>query len=86
MGNHKIDSYDHLQQHCRSLGQRVPFEYCRSMNINLPCNKICECWKKIVPAEEFIRVNYTEEEKAIFLAPAKSKLVQIYELMKKAEK
>lgn len=86
MVNHNIDALDHLQQHCRSLGHRVPFEYCRSMNTNLPCNKILDCWRDIMPIDEYIHENFTEDEMAIFLAPAKPKLAQIYEMMKKAEK
>lgn len=85
MDNQKIDAHDHLQQHCRSLGHKVPFEYCRSMNTNFPCKKILDCWKDIVPIDVFIRENYTDDEIGIFLAPAKPKLAQIYELMKKAK-
>lgn len=85
MEDQKNDAHDHLQLHCRSLGHRVPFEYCRSMNTNLPCNKILECWKNIVPIDKFIRQNYTNNEMATFLAPTKPKLVQIFESMKKAE-
>jgi hypothetical protein len=86
MENQKIDAQDHLQQHCRMLGHRIPFEYCRSMNSNLPCNKILDCWKNILPIDKFLRQNFTDDEMAIFLAPAKPKLAQIYEMMKKAEK
>ncbi len=86
MVNHRIAAHDHLRQHCRMLGHRVPFEYCRSMNANLPCNKILDCWKDIVPIDIFIRENFTDDEIAIFLAPPKPKLTQIYELMKLAEK
>jgi hypothetical protein len=85
MVNRIIDAHDHLQQHCRSLGHRVPFEYCRSMNTNFPCNKILDCWKNILPIDNFLRQNFTEDELASLLAPAKPKLVQIYDLMKKAE-
>lgn len=85
MEDQKINAHDHLQQHCRMLGHRVPFEFCRSMNNHLPCNKILDCWKNILPIDEFIRQNFTDNEMATFLAPAKPKLVQIYEIMKKAE-
>ena len=85
MGARKIDIHDKLQQHCRSLGHRVPFQYCRRMNLNLPCHRLCDCWENTVPVREFIRLNYTDEERASFFAPAKPKLAQIYELMKKAE-
>ncbi|UCE41511.1 MAG: hypothetical protein JSV17_00530 [Candidatus Aminicenantes bacterium] len=84
MANQKMDTHDQLQQHCRSLGHRVPFEYCRSMNTNLPCNKILACWKNILPIDEFISKHYTENEMSVFLAPTKPKLIQIFDLMKKA--
>jgi hypothetical protein len=85
MEDQKINVHDHLQQHCRMLGHRVPFKYCRSMNTHLPCNKILECWKNILPIDKFIRQNFTDNEMATFLEPAKPKLEQIYEIMKKAE-
>jgi hypothetical protein len=84
MEDQKIDAHDHLQQHCRSLGHRVPFEYCRRMNTDLPCNKILDCWKNMLSIDKFIRQNFTDDEIAAFLAPTKPKLVQIFELMKKA--
>ncbi len=85
MEDQKIDVHDHLQQGCRMLGHEVLFEYCRRMNSSLPCNRVLDCWKNTFAVNEFIRLNYTNDEIAIFLTPAKPKLVQIFELMKKAE-
>lgn len=85
MEDRKINVHDHLQRYCSSLGHKVPFEYCRRMNASLPCTKILDCWKNIFPVNEFIKQNYTVDEIASIFEPAKPKLVQIFELMKKAE-
>jgi hypothetical protein len=85
MEDQKIDIHDHLQQHCRMLGHKVPFEYCRRMNSSLPCSKILDCWKNIFPVNEFIKQNYSEDEIALIFKPVQPKLVQIFELMKKAK-
>ncbi len=79
-----IKSRDHLLQYCRSLGHRVPFEYCRCLNTNLPCRSILDCWMDVFSVEEWVRDFYTEEEINFFLQPAKSKILQIYDSMLKA--
>ncbi len=84
MEDQKIGTHDHLLQHCRMLGHRVPFEYCRSMNTNLPCSKILYCWKNILPIDAFIRQNYSDDEIAFCFKGPPPKLVQIYEFMRKA--
>ncbi len=55
------------------------------MNASLPCTRIIDCWKNIIPVNEFIGQNYTADEIALIYEPAQPKLVQIFELMKKAE-
>lgn len=66
------------------LGHQVPFKYCRSVNMNLPCRMVIDCWKGLFPVEDFVRIHFSEEEIASFLQPPKPKLVQIYELMRRA--
>jgi hypothetical protein len=80
----KREAKDQLQLYCRSLGHRVPFEYCRSMNTALPCRSILACWQSVFPVEEFIRNFYLEEEIRAFLQPAKPKILQIYDSLVKA--
>ena len=84
MVNKNIKGNDHLQEYCRSLGHRVPFSYCRSLNEELPCRSILECWKDVFAIEEWVRAFYSEEEIALFLQPTKPKILQIYESMLKA--
>ena len=84
MVKNTIKNRDHLLQYCRSLGHRVPFEYCRSLNANLPCRSILDCWKDVFAIEEWVRAFYSEEEIAFFLQPAKPKILQIYDSMLKA--
>lgn len=76
-----IKSNDHLQLYCRSLGHKVPFEYCRSLNSNLPCRSILDCWVDVFAIEEWVRTFYSEEEITSFLQPAKPKILQIYDVM-----
>jgi len=75
---------DHLQQYCHSLGHRIPFEYCRSMNANLPCRSILDCWKNIFPVKDFMQNFYSEDEIKSFLSPPGPKIQQIYDSMVKA--
>ncbi len=79
-----IKSKDHLQQYCRSLGHRVPFNYCRSLNEELPCRSIIDCWKEMFEVEDWIQNSYSKEEIEFFLQPAKPKILQIYDSMLKA--
>jgi hypothetical protein len=81
----KREAKDQLQLYCRSLGHRVPFEYCRTMNSALPCRSVLDCWQSVFPVEEFIRNFYSEEEIKAFLQPAKPKILQIYDSLLKAE-
>jgi len=78
------EAKDQLQLHCRSLGHRVPFEYCRTMNTAFPCRSVLDCWQSVFPVEEFIRKHYSEEEINTFLQPAKPKILQIYDSLLKA--
>ena len=78
------EAKDQLQLYCRSLGHRVPFEYCRTMNTALPCRSVLDCWQNVFPVEEFIRAHYSEEEIKTFLQPAKLKILQIYDFLIKA--
>lgn len=82
----KREAKDQLQQYCRSLGHRVPFEYCRTMNADLPCRSVMDCWQSVFPVEEFIRNQYSEEEIKTFLHPGKPKILQIYDFLLKAAK
>ncbi len=79
-----IKNRDHLLQYCRSLGHRVPFEYCRCLNTNLPCRSIIDCWKEMFEVEDWIQNSYSKEEIDFFLQPAKPKILQIYDSMLKA--
>ncbi len=77
-------SRDQLQQYCRSLGHRVPFKYCSSLNTNLPCRSILDCWNEVFAVEDYIQNSYSKEEIAFILQPAKPKILQIYDSMIKA--
>ncbi len=81
-----MDTYDKEEGYCRTLGHYVPFRYCRSVRNGVPCHRILDCWFERIPAEEYLREHYTEEEIADILKPPVSKLVSLVELIEKAKK
>ena len=68
------EQYDERQWYCRMLGHAIAFRYCRTMENNLPCHRILDCWYETLPIQDFIAQNYTAEEQAAILRPAKSRL------------
>ena len=54
--------FDDVKGYCRMLGHMLTFRYCRSVNDELPCRKVMDCWYDKFPVQEFLSENYTEEE------------------------
>jgi hypothetical protein len=81
-----IAQYDALEIRCRLLGHQVPFRYCRSSNIDLPCRKIMDCWWERLEIEPYLREHFTPDElnRTVFAKP-KSKIVSLVELIEKAK-
>ncbi len=80
-----IEKYDEEEGYCRMLGHRLPFRYCRSVNDELPCHKVFDCWFDVFPIHEFLAENYSEEElKAAFGAQPKTRMVSIIEIINRA--
>lgn len=65
------------------LGHVLPFHYCRTMNGNLPCGRILDCWFKRLPIREFVEVNYSAEERESVFQPPKPKMVSLVEIVEK---
>ena len=79
------DQYDKQEGYCKILGHFLTFDYCRTVNKGLPCNKVLDCWFQHFPVQEFICKSYSkEDQKKIFEAP-KSKIVSLAEILEQAQ-
>ena len=82
-----VEEYDALIIRCPQLGGEIPFQYCRTVNENLPCRKILICWEFRIEISKFLCDHYPADQIQCFLAPpSKSKLDTILELVEKAKK
>ena len=57
-----LDCQDALELRCPQLGGEVPFRYCRTMNDELPCARLEQCWHGRVAVEAFLQEHYSEAE------------------------
>ncbi len=81
-----IDEHDQRRIYCRMLGHHLNFEYCRSLQNGLPCQRVLDCWFEHFPIQDFIRDHYTEEQFDSFMTPSKDKMTSLLELIEKAKK
>jgi hypothetical protein len=82
-----IEEYDTLIMRCPMLGGEVPFQYCRTVNENLPCRKIIICWEFRIQIGKFLNEHYSMDEIQRALAPpSKTRVETILELIEKAKK
>jgi hypothetical protein len=82
-----IEEYDTLIIRCPQLGGEVPFQYCRTVNENLPCRKIIICWEFRFKITKFLSEHYSVDQLQSALAPpAKTRLETILELIEEAKK
>ena len=80
------NQFDDKTLYCRMLGHYVPFKYCRTVNDDIPCRKIKDCWFEILDIDGYIKENYTESEREQMLASPPDKISTIVDLIKKAQK
>jgi len=82
-----IEEYDDLLIRCPMLGGEVPFQYCRTLNEELPCRKIIICWEFRIEIWKFLSEHYSLDqiEKALS-PPTKTRIETIVELIEKAKK
>jgi len=57
-----LEEYDELSRRCPQLGGPVPFKYCRSVNMQLPCVKIAQCWAAKLDIVAWLEANFTYEQ------------------------
>lgn len=79
-------SPDHLERHCRMLGHEIRFGYCKLLPEGRPCRLIIDCWQGSFDVASFLRQRYSPEQIESFLAPPKSKIASILELVEKVRK
>jgi hypothetical protein len=77
------ESYDTREGYCRQLGHHVRFQYCREAAGSLPCPRIADCWFETIPAEQFLRDNYSDDERARIFAPRPSKIESILSVVQR---
>ena len=82
----EITQHDLSCRRCPSLGHEVQFSYCRAPGADRPCHKVFDCWWEAFDVEAFIRQHYSEEVIGQILAPRKSKIFSLVELIEKARK
>ena len=82
-----IEEHDALITRCPQLGGEIPFKYCRTVNEDLPCQKIIICWEFRIEIGKFLNAHYSFEQIQRALAPpTKTRLETILELVEKAKK
>jgi hypothetical protein len=82
-----IEEHDTLIIRCPMLGGEVPFQYCRTVNEDLPCRKIIICWEFRIEIGKFLNENYSIDQIQRALAPpSKTRIETLIELIEKAKK
>jgi len=76
--------FDDINGYCRALGHYVNFRYCRSVNHELPCGKIKDCWFEKIDIVRFISDNYTASDRERIFAPPPEKISTILDLIQKS--
>lgn len=67
------------------LGHHVPFTYCRTLQDNLPCSKILDCYFERLPVRKWLDESYSAEELEKILKPPEPKLSTILDHVKQAQ-
>ena len=80
-----ISDYDNLEKRCPLLGHQIKFQYCRSVNLGLPCKKIMDCWFQNLPIENFLKKYFSKEELETIFKPQKPKITSLIELINQAQ-
>jgi hypothetical protein len=82
-----IEEHDALVIRCPQLGGEVPFQYCRTVNEDLPCRRIIICWEFRFEIAKFLSEHYSIDQIEQALSPPKKSRVEtLIELIEKAKK
>lgn len=77
--------FDDKTAYCRTLGHYVPFRYCRTVNDEIPCRKIKDCWFEKLDIEQYISKSYSDSEQEQIFASPPDKISTLVDLIKKAQ-
>jgi hypothetical protein len=81
-----IEQHDAFIIYCPQLGGEIPFQYCRTVNEDLPCRKIITCWEFRIEIGKFLNEHYSIDEIQRALAPPlRTRVETILELIEKAK-
>ncbi len=82
-----LTQYDNLEKwRCPQLGGPVKFEYCRRMNLNLPCNQLYKCWNESLDVDQYVKENFTEEEnQKVFVLPSRGRMGTIFDVLNRVQ-
>ena len=82
-----LEEHDGLVIRCPLLGGEVPFRYCRTVNEDLPCQRIILCWEFRIEISKFLDEHYSIDQiQSALSPPTKSRVETIIELIEKAKK
>jgi len=82
-----IEEYDTFVIRCPQLGGEVPFHYCRTVNEELPCQKIIICWEFRIEIGIFLNENFSLDQiQRALVPPNQTRIETILELIEKAKK
>jgi hypothetical protein len=73
-----------IHPRCPTLGGEVPFRHCRTVNHDVPCQRLLGCWHAQLDVLSFLRANYTVAELEPLFQPSKSRLQIMFETLEKA--
>jgi len=78
---------DDFQIRCPRLGHAIPFSYCRSESMGLPCFKTLDCWFEHFPVADYLQEALSREEWVrAFHGAGKNKVMSLLELIEQARR
>lgn len=75
--------FDAIESYCPMLGHELTFKYCRTMQMDLPCGRILNCWFERLPIQQYIGDHFTKEEQEKVFEPPKPKMEALAGIVKK---
>ncbi|MBN2351204.1 MAG: hypothetical protein JXD23_01450 [Spirochaetales bacterium] len=79
-----MESYDGREIRCRRLGHDLTFAYCRAEREGRPCPRIMECWRAVLPVEDWLAACFAPDEISYLGEAPPSKISSLIELIEKA--
>lgn len=77
------EQFDNQPCYCPMLGHDLTFKYCRTMDMDLPCGRILDCWFERLPIQKYIGDHFSREEQEKTFQPVKPKMTMLADIVKK---